>query len=221
MDYIISILPELLQAFVVTLELWAIAIGFGILFGLLLAFGQVYGNKPLSLACIGYSEFFRGTPLLVQLFLVYFGLPSIGIDLPSFPAAAVALTMNSSGYQAQYFRGAIETVKGEQILAAESLGMSRVQIIRKVVVPQAVRVVIAPWSNECIGILKFASLSFTIGVEELLGVSKMIGYKTFKIFPTFFAAAMIYLAAVTIISILLDYAEARLSIPGLKKGQLE
>jgi polar amino acid transport system permease protein len=92
MDYIISILPQLLQAFVVTLQLWVIAVGLGIVFGLLLAFGQVYGNKPLSLACIAYSEFFRGTPLLVQLFLIYFGLPSIGIDLPSFPAAAVALT---------------------------------------------------------------------------------------------------------------------------------
>jgi polar amino acid transport system permease protein len=221
MDYIISIMPELLRAFTVTLELWIIAITLGIVFGLLLAVGQVYGNKPVSACCIAYSEFFRGTPLLVQLFLVYFGLPSLGIDLPSFPAAALTLTLNSSGYQAQYFRGAIQTVRGEQILAAESLGMNRLQILRKIVIPQAVRVVIAPWSNECIGILKFASLSFTIGVEELLGVSKMIGYRTFKIFPTFFAAAMIYLAAVTVVSFLLDYAEARLSIPGLKKGQLE
>ncbi len=221
MEYIISIMPELVRAFAVTLELWIIAITLGIFFGLLLAVGQVYGNKPVSACCIAYSEFFRGTPLLVQLFLIYFGLPSVGVDLPSFPAAALTLTLNSSGYQAQYFRGAIQTVRGEQILAAESLGMNRLQILRKIVIPQAVRVVIAPWSNECIGILKFASLSFTIGVEELLGVSKMIGYRTFKIFPTFFAAAMIYLAAVTVVSFLLDYAEAKLSIPGLKKGQLE
>ena len=221
MDYILSIMPELLQAFVVTLELWAIAIVAGIFFGLLLAIGQVYGNKLVAALCIGYSEFFRGTPLLVQLFLIYFGLPSLGIDLPSFPAAAVTLILNSSGYQAQYFRGAIQTVRGEQIMAAESLGMNRFQILRTIVIPQAVRVVIAPWSNECIGILKFASLSFTIGVEELLGVSKMIGYRTFKIFPTFLAAAMIYLAAVTIVSLCLDYAEAKLSIPGLRKGQLE
>lgn len=221
MGYILSILPELLAAFTVTLQLWVIAMLCGIVLGILLALGQVYGKKPLALACIGYSEFFRGTPLLVQLFLVYFGLPVIGIDLASFPAAALTLTLNTSGYQAQYFRGAIETVRGDQIIAAESLGMTRPQIIRKIVIPQSIRVVIAPWSNECIGILKFASLSFAIGVQELLGVTKIISYRTFEIFPTFAAAAIIYLVAVTIVTLILDYAEAKLAIPGLKKGQLD
>lgn len=221
MSYIISILPELFDAFLVTLQLWAIAITIGVVWGFILAIGQVYGNKLISSLCLGYSEFFRGTPLLVQLFLIYFGLPTFGINLPSFPAAALALTLNSGGYQSQYFRGAIQTVRGGQIRAAESLGMNKFQIIVKIVIPQAIRVVIAPWSNECIGILKFASLSFTVGVVEILGAAKMIGYRTFKILPTFLAASIIYLIAVTIVSELLDLLEERLRIPGLEKGQLE
>lgn len=221
MSYIISILPELFDAFLVTLQLWAIAITIGVVWGFILAIGQVYGNKLISSLCLGYSEFFRGTPLLVQLFLIYFGLPTFGINLPSFPAAALALTLNSGGYQSQYFRGAIQTVRGGQIRAAESLGMNKFQIIVKIVIPQAIRVVIAPWSNECIGILKFASLSFTVGAVEILGAAKMIGYRTFKILPTFLAASIIYLIAVTIVSELLDLLEERLRIPGLEKGQLE
>lgn len=221
MSYIISILPELFDAFLVTLQLWAIAITIGVVWGFILAIGQVYGNKLISSLCLGYSEFFRGTPLLVQLFLIYFGLPTFGINLPSFPAAALALTLNSGGYQSQYFRGAIQTVRGGQIRAAESLGMNKFQIIVKIVIPQAIRVVIAPWSNECIGILKFASLSFTVGAVEIMGAAKMIGYRTFKILPTFLAASIIYLIAVTIVSELLDLLEERLRIPGLEKGQLE
>jgi len=221
MNYIISILPELLQAFLVTLQLWAISISAGVILGMLGALGLVYGNKFIYAICIAYSEFFRGTPLLIQLFLIYFGLPSVGINLPSFPAAAIALTLNSGAYQTQYFRGAIQTIRGEQIEAAVSLGMNRLQIIKKIVIPQAVRIVIAPWSNECIGILKFASLSFTVGVVEILGAAKMISYRTFRILPTFFTAALIYLLAVLIITQLLDIAESKLRIPGLKKGQLD
>jgi len=221
MNYIISILPELLKAFCVTLQLWAISISAGVILGMLGAIGLVYGNRIIYALCIGYSEFFRGTPLLIQLFLIYFGLPSLGINLPSFPAAAIALTLNSGAYQTQYFRGAIQTIRGEQIEAAESLGMNRLQIIRKIVISQAVRIVIAPWSNECIGILKFASLAFTVGVVEILGAAKMISYRTFRILPTFLTAALIYLAAVIVITELLDLAESKLRIPGLKKGQIE
>lgn len=129
-------LPQLANGLVITIEITVICIAIGIVLGLFLAMARVYGSRWLSLPAAIYIQFFRGTPLLVQLFLVYFGLPTWGISLPPILSGILALGLNTAAYQAEYFRGAIQAVRGGQLMAARSVGMSLPQAIRYVILPR-------------------------------------------------------------------------------------
>jgi len=132
-----EILPKLLQGTIVTIELTLIAILIGFLIGIPVAMGRVYGNKFIYVLCTFFVEIIRGTPLLTQLFILYFGLPSVGIMLSPFTAAYIGMGINSGAYQAEYFRGAIQSVKREQLIAAYSIGMNQIQAIRHIILPQS------------------------------------------------------------------------------------
>ena len=190
----------------------------GTILGLLLALGRVYGNKTIYVLSTGYIELFRGTPMLVQMLFVYFGLPEIGVMLTPVIAASIALGMNTAAYQAEYFRGAIQSIKAGQMVAARSLGMTKTQVISYIVLPQALRIVIPQWSNEPILLLKYSSIAFAIGVPELMARAQMIGYSTFRFFDAFLLAALIYLVLTTILAQFLDMLEKRVRIPG-REGQ--
>ena len=127
-----SILPKLLEGTMVTIELTIISILIGIFTGVPVALGRVYGNKTIYLITTFFVEIIRGTPLLTQLFILYFGLPSIGIMLSPIMAAIIGMGINSAAYQAEYFRGAIQAVKRGQVVAARSIGMNQIQAIRYV-----------------------------------------------------------------------------------------
>jgi len=148
-------LPVLLEGTILTLQMWAWCMLGGTILGLLLGLSRVYGNKPIYALSTGYIELFRGTPMLVQMLFVYFGLPEIGILLTPLAAASIALGMNTAAYQAEYFRGAIQSIDAGQVLAARSLGMTQTQVICNIILPQALRRVIPQWSN----IRRFASLT--------------------------------------------------------------
>ncbi len=195
-----------------TLEMWAGCMLVGSILGLLLGLSRVYGNKPIFLLSSGYIELFRGTPLLAQILFVYFGLPEIGVLLSPVVAASIALGLNTAAYQAEYFRGAIQSIEAGQVEAARSIGMTQIQAITNIVLPQALRRVIPQWSNEPILLLKYSSIAFVIGVPELMARAQMIGYSTFRFFDAFLLAALIYLILTTILAQSLHALEKRVSI---------
>lgn len=210
-----EIFPKLLEGTIVTLQLTGLSVALGFVTGVLLALGRMYGNKPVSLLCSAYIELLRGTPLLVQLFIWYYGLPALGIRFSSFMAAFIGLGLNSGAYQAEYFRGAIQSISGGQMAAARSIGMSRLKAIRNVILPQALRIVIPPWSNELIYTVKYSSLAYMIGTPELMAQGKIIAAENFRFFEVFLIVAFIYLVIVLILSRILDMVEEALRIPGL------
>jgi len=211
-----EIWPRLLKGTLTTFELTALAISIGFVFGLLLALGRVYGNKPLYALSTAYVQFMRGTPVLVQLFLIYYGLPSLEIRLPSLTAAIIGLGLNSAAYQAEYFRGAIQAIKRGQMLAARALGMSTPQAVFYIIMPQALRLVIPAWSNELIYTLKYSSVAYLIGAPELMATGQIIASRNFRYFEVFLIVAFIYLIVVLMASKILDLLERRVRIPGLE-----
>jgi polar amino acid transport system permease protein len=208
-------LQPLGKGFLVTFELTAVAISIGFVMGILLAVGRVYGNRLIRLLSTVYLTLFRGTPLLIQIFIIYFGLPSLGIMISAFVSAIVALGLNSGAYQAEYFRGSIQAVKNNEIVAARALGMSKLQAIRYVVLPQTLRMVIPSWSNQLINLLKFSSLVYLIRVQELMYEAKIIAGLTFRNLEVFTIVAMMYLTTVLILSRVLGMIEKKVRIPGL------
>ena len=214
-----SILPRLLDATVVTLELTAFSISLGFGLGILLALGRVYGNAPVRIISNGYIQFFRGTPLLVQLLLIYYGLPPylamIGLRISPFYAAIIGLGLNSAAYQAEYFRGAIQSIRMGQMMAARALGMSKVIAICSIIMPQALRIVIPSWSNELIYSIKYSSLAYFLSLTELTFAGKKIIAKTARTFETYIIVALIYLIIVLFVSRLLSMLENRVRVPGL------
>jgi len=214
-----EIMPGLLKGAVVTLELTVCSISLGFILGVALALGRLYGKRPVSLLCTGYIEFFRGTPLLVQLLILYYGLPPYGIRLSSFVAGILGLGLNSAAYQAEYFRGAIQSVSQGEIMAARAIGMSRFQAIVNIILPQMFRIVIPSWSNELIYTLKYSSVAYMIGAPELMAQAKFIAAENFRYFEVFLVVAFIYLIAVVILSRILSMVEKRVRIPGLQMAQ--
>ncbi len=210
-----NILPKLLEGTAVTIELTLISIIIGVLIGIPVALGRVYGNKSIYTVSTFFVEIIRGTPLLTQLFILYFGLPSIGIMLSPFKAALIGMGINSAAYQAEYFRGAIQSVKEEQLIAAYSLGMKQGQAIRYIVLPQMFRLVIPSWSNELIYLLKYSSMAYMIQAPEIMSQGRLIASRNFRTFEVFIVVALIYLVLVLLLSKLLDLMEKRFSIPGL------
>jgi polar amino acid transport system permease protein len=210
-----NILPRLLQGAMVTIELTLIAIMIGILMGIPIAMGRVYGNKLVYAICTFFVEIIRGTPLLTQLFILYFGLPSVGIMLSPFIAAMIGMGINSAAYQAEYFRGAIQSVKREQLTAAYSIGMNQMQAIRHIVLPQMLRLVIPSWSNELIYLLKYSSMAYMIQAPEIMSQGRLIASRTYRTFEVFIVIALIYLVLVSILSKFLDRIEQKVRIPGL------
>ncbi len=208
-------LPALLEGTIVTIQMWIWCMLGGTILGLLLALGRVYGSKTIYLLSTGYIELFRGTPMLAQMLFIYFGLPGIGIVLPPIVAASVALGMNTAAYQAEYFRGAIQSIEAGQVIAARSIGMTQTQVIFNIVLPQALRMVIPQWSNEPILILKYSAIAYVIGVPELMAQAHMTGYSTYRFFDAFLLAALIYLVLTTVLAQFLGMLQKRVRIPGL------
>lgn len=210
-----NILPKLLEGAIVTIELTIIAIMMGIFIGIPVAMGRVYGNRLIYIACTFFVEIIRGTPLLTQLFILYFGLPSVGIMLSPFIAAMIGMGINSAAYQAEYFRGAIQSVKREQLIAAYSIGMNQMQAIRHIVLPQMFRLVIPSWSNELIYLLKYSSMAYMIQAPEIIAQGRLIASRNFRTFEVFIVIAFVYFILVSILSKILDIIEHNYRIPGL------
>lgn len=204
------------QGAIVTLEITAVAVVVGVVLGVPLALTRLYAPRWIAAIAVGYIEVFRGTPLLVQLFIVYYGLPTYGILLDNLPAAFLTLGLNSAAYQAEYFRGAINSIDSGQMTAARAVGMSQLQAIRHILLPQAARVVLPAWSNEVIGVMKASAVVFLIAVEDLMAEAKIIFGRTFNPVEAYVVVSIVYLVLIGILAYLLSRMERTLRIPGLE-----
>lgn len=163
----IKFLPSIAKAALMTVEITIVSMIIAIVFGLFIAIIRVYAPKPFSSIAIGYIEIIRGTPLLIQLFFIFYALPTIGIKLPPFIAAVVGLGLNYAAYEAENYRAGLFAIPRGQIEAALSLGMSKRQSLRYIILPQAIRIVIPPVTNDFISLLKDSSLVSVITLVEL------------------------------------------------------
>jgi len=220
--------PGLGKGILTTLQVSAVGLVLGLLAGLPAAVARVYGPRWLRRLATAYIEMFRGTPLLVQLFVIYYGLPDVafwleGLGLPgkwlildNTVAAYIALGLNSGAYQAEYFRGAIQAIGAGQIMAARAIGMSQLQAVINIVLPQALRLALPAWSNEVAYMVKYSSVVFIIAVPDLLARGQFIISKHYNPMEILLTVGAIYLAMVLIISTLMGRLEKRLRIPGLE-----
>lgn len=195
MDYFLSLLGPLAQGAVVTLKLFAITMVLALPLGLLLALARVSRLRALSAAVNGYIWLMRGTPLMLQMLFIYFALPFvpvIGVRLPDFPSAIVAFTLNYAAYFAEIFRAGILSVDRGQYEAARVLGMNYRQTMRRIVLPQMVRNILPPLSNETITLVKDTSLIYVLALNDLLRAARGIVQRDFTTSP-FIVAAAFYL----------------------------
>jgi polar amino acid transport system permease protein len=215
LETLIESLPSLFDGLVVTLLLTAFSILLGTALGVILATGRSYASRPIAYLILIYEKVLRGIPLLVLLFLIYFGLPQIGINMDPFTAAVVGLGLRSSAYQAQIYRGAINSIPEGQIHAAFSLGMNKLKAIRHVIIPQMLRLSIPGWSNEFTILLKDTSLAFGIGVIELMRQGRYIQVRDPDlILIVFLLIALIYFVLVFIANKILRYIEKKYQMAG-------
>jgi polar amino acid transport system permease protein len=197
---IVESIPFLLKGAVYTVQVSVLAILFGLVLGWLLGLAAVSGVTVLRLLTAAYVQFIRGTPLLVQIFLIYFGLPAVGIDIPAFWSGVIALGLNSGGFQAEIVRAGIESIDRGQTEAARSIGMSHFQTLVLILVPQTVRRVIPPLTNELITLTKSSSLLSAIAALELTHAGQLIIARTFAPFEIYAAVAVLYLVLVALLS---------------------
>lgn len=187
----------------------------GMFFGLLLGFGLALMRlSPLMLLrgiARVYVSFFRGTPLLVQLFMIYYGLPELGIELDPLTAALIGFSLNMGAYACEILRSAIASVDRGQWEAGASIGMTRAQIMRRAILPQAARTALPPLGNSFISLVKDTALAATIQVPELFRQAQLITARTFEIFTMYLAAALIYWVLATLLSHLQNRLEARVN----------
>ena len=215
LETLIESLPSLFDGLVVTLLLTAFSILLGTALGVVLATGRSYASRPIAFLILIYEKVLRGIPLLVLFFLIYFGLPQIGINMDPFTAAVVGLGLRSSAYQAQIYRGAINSIPEGQIHAAFSLGMSKLKAIRHVIIPQMLRLSIPGWSNEFTILLKDTSLAFGIGVIELMRQGRYIQVRDpDSILIVFLLIALIFFVLVFIANKILRYIEKKYQMAG-------
>jgi len=216
LEFLKVAIPQLLEGLLITFRVTFVSLGIGLLTGFPCALIRVYGPKWLRWIATGYIEIFRGTPTLVQLFIIYYGLPQFGITFTAFTSAYIALGLNSGAYQSEYFRGAIQAISSGQMLAARSIGMSRLKAIRHVIIPQAFRYALPSWSNEVVAMIKITSIVYLIAVPEMLYVAKVLVAKFFNPFETYITTGIIYLIVIGILTIIIGSVERRTAIPGLE-----
>ena len=210
---ILTALPNLLRGALVTLQLTALSVFLGMIAGSLIGIARLSKIKPIGWAARAYIDFFRGTPLLVQIFMIYFGLPALmqefglNFNLDRLVGAVTALSLNSAAYLAEIVRAGIQSIEPGQAEAAQSLGMSSSQTMRYIIFPQALRRMLPPLGNEFITLLKDTSLVAIIGFEELFRRGQLIVADNYRAFEIYTAISLIYLCLTVLSSYLFSFLE--------------
>lgn len=210
-NVIVKSLPVLLKGSLITIELTVITLIVGSFLGIILALFKLSSNKVISSIASFYTWIFRGTPLILQLFFFYYGLPAVGITLTQLQAAIIGLGLNCAAYMAEIIRGGIISIDKGQFEAAKALGFNYFQTMKRIILPQTYRRLIPPVGNEFIAVLKDTSLVSVITMVELMRTAQQIYATTFKPVEIFFAAGCLYLAMTTIFTSLFSVLEKKLS----------
>lgn len=229
MELIRRSFPLLLEGALHTIEITLIAVTLGCVLGLFAGLARLSKKRAVSFLATCYVDFFRGTPLLVQIFMVYFGIPPLlqafqvylmdtfhisqiwsNTHIGEFQAAVISCSLNSGAYIAEIFRAGVQSIERGQMEAARSLGMTHAKAMRHVILPQAFKRVIPPLGNESIAMLKDTSLLSVIGFEEMARRGQLIISYTYRPFEIWMTVALIYLCMTFVISRLVDYLERRL-----------
>lgn len=205
-----SLGPLLWAALVFTAPLTLLSFTFGLVVGLVVALIRLFGPAPLVAVVRFYVWIIRGTPLLVQLFLIFYGLPSVGVTLDAFPAALIGFTLNVGAYTSEIIRAVIGSVPRGQWEAAYSIGMTWSQAMRRTILPQAGRVAVPPLSNTFISLVKDTSLAAAITLPELFRAAQRIVAVTYEPLILYVEAALIYLVLSSVLSALQVRLERRL-----------
>jgi cystine transport system permease protein len=206
--------PVLAQGALLTIKFALYSMFFGLVAAVVLALMGISHSRVLIAIGRCYVSVMRGTPLLVQIFVVYYGLPSLGISLEPTPAGVIALSANVAAYLSESMRGAILGIHGGQWLAAYSLGLSRMQTLRYVIGPQALRIAVPSLSNSLISLIKDTSLVSVITVTELLRSAQEVIAATYQPLPLYLAAAFVYWVLCSVLELVQRRFERRLALPG-------
>jgi cystine transport system permease protein len=210
---LVQSLPVLAQGAILTVKFAVLSMIFGLLAASVIAVMGISHNRVLNWIARVYVSLMRGTPLLVQIFVIYYGLPSLGISLDPTPAGVIALSANVAAYLSESMRGAILGIPSGQWLAAYSLGLSRRQTLRYVVAPQALRIAVPSLSNSLISLIKDTSLVSVITVTELLRSAQEVIASTYQPLPLYLAAAAIYWVLCQVLEWIQHWYEQRLAPP--------
>jgi polar amino acid transport system permease protein len=212
MEVLTVLFPYILRGLRITLEVTAVALGLGLFFGSILAILRVYGGNLLSKVLTQIVTLLRALPHILLLLILYFMIARV-VSLSAFWSGSMALAIISSAYQSEIIRGAIQSVPAGQMMAARSIGMNRFKAIRYVIIPQAFRYAIPPWSNEAAIVIKDSSLVYILGVPEILRQAQYYSARTYKPFTAYLAVAVIYFLLTFITNRGLDALERRIRIP--------
>lgn len=208
MENFMNMIGALGEGVVITVQLFAATLVISLPLGLLLALARISKCRPLRLLLEVYIWLMRGTPLMLQLLFVYFALPGIGIMLPDFGAALLAFALNYAAYFAEIFRAGIQSIERGQYEAAKTLGMTYVQTMRRIIIPQMIKRVLPPVSNETITLVKDTSLVYILAMNDLLRSARTIVQREFDMTP-FIIAGVFYLAMTFVLTYLFNKLEAR------------
>lgn len=206
-----SFWPLLSAGLIFTVPLTLITFVLGILLGFLVALARLYGPTPLVVLVRFYVWLIRGTPLLVQLFLIFYGLPSAGIVLDAFTAAVIGFTLNIGAYSSEIIRATLAAIPKGQWEAAYSIGMNWPQVMWRVILPQAARIAVPPLSNTFISLVKDTSLAAAVTVPELFQAAQRLASVTYEPLILYIETAIIYLLFSSVLSTLQDRLEHRLT----------
>ncbi|MGN0902366.1 MAG: amino acid ABC transporter permease [Succinivibrio sp.] len=215
MNFVTNTLSLLLQGAVVTLEITLVAVSCGVLIGLFVGIAELSRYRSLRIPAKIYVDIIRGTPLLVQIFIIYFALPALlKMRIEPYIAAVIACSINSGAYVAEIFRAGIQSIDKGQFEAGRSLGLNWAQTMNKIVIPQAFRRIIPQLGNEFICMLKDSSLVSVIGFEELTRKGQLVIAATYRSFEVWTAVAVIYLVMTLTISRFVAYLEKKYNTKG-------
>jgi polar amino acid transport system permease protein len=209
-----EVIPALTRGLLVSMQLIVPSGVFGLVIGVTVGALRVYGHPFVVAVSDAYVAVFRGFPLVVQLFIWYFGLPHIGIYLTPFVASVIGFSLCSGAYHSEYVRGAFLSIKEGQRLAARALGFTKTRMILSIILPQAFRRALPGCGNEIIYLIKYSSLAYMVTCIELTGEGKVIASETFKYTEIFVIVGLIYLVLTSLASWLLYRVEYRLRLPG-------
>jgi polar amino acid transport system permease protein len=209
--------PSIIQGLSLTIEITLFGVALGLLIGTLLAIIDIYGGKVARGIISVYVEFFRGSPLFVQLFIAVYTVPAIlGLQIDHYLLAFLVFGLNSAGYQKGYVKGAMQTIFDDQMQAGLSTGMSKIQTLRHVILPQAYRIVIPSWTNEFCSLTKSTSTLAFVGLFDLTAAGMLIKGATYQILPVWLVIGAIYLIWITGFSKIMDVIYEKKKIPGVE-----